>query len=85
MKSAILFLALVLPVTTAAQLAEQSKLTKADRDPAFQLTLEHLSRDFRAFGISPRDITWSPSGETVYPNRTIIHDASASSILSKSV
>ena len=66
MKRAIVFLALVLPVTAAAQLAEQSTLTAADRDPSFQLTLEHLAQDFRAFGLSPRDITWSPDGATAY-------------------
>ena len=66
MKRAIVFLALVLPATAAAQLAEQSKLSASDRDPSFQLTLEHLAQDFRGFGLSPRDITWSPDGGTVY-------------------
>ncbi|HXV60078.1 MAG TPA: prolyl oligopeptidase family serine peptidase, partial [Vicinamibacteria bacterium] len=47
-------------------LAEQSKLTPADRDPAFRLTLEHLATDDRALGLSPRDVTWAPGGEAVY-------------------
>ena len=49
-----------------AQLALQSELTAADRDPAFRLTLEHLAADDRALGLSPRDVTWAPDGETVY-------------------
>ncbi len=49
-----------------AQLAEQSKLTLADRDPDFELTLDHLARDVRAFGLSPREIVWAPDGSSVY-------------------
>lgn len=60
------WIALSLPVAAAAQLAEQSALTAADRDPDFELTLEHLAADSRALGLSPRDVTWSPGGETVY-------------------
>ena len=49
-----------------AQLVSQSELTKADIDPDFKLTLDHLSYDSRWLGLSPRSATWSPDGETVY-------------------
>lgn len=53
-------------ISASAQLLSQSDLTKAAVDVDFKLTLEHLSYDSRWLGLSPRGVTWSPDGETVY-------------------
>ncbi len=60
------FLVFLNSAFVAGQLAEQSKLTVSDRDKSFHLRLEHLAQDFRAFGLSPRDIVWSPDSKSVY-------------------
>jgi len=63
MKQALLII-LVVAVSNPSwsQLAEQSKLTVADKDPSFKLNLAHLAQEVRAFGLSPREITWAPDG-----------------------
>ena len=53
-------------ISASAQLLSQSELTKADVDPDFKLTLDHLSYDSRWLGLSPRGVTWSADGQTVY-------------------
>ena len=62
----LLGLALAIPHVASGQLVSQSELTKADVDPDFKLTLDHLSYDSRWLGLSPRGVTWSPDSETVY-------------------
>jgi dipeptidyl aminopeptidase/acylaminoacyl peptidase len=49
-----------------AQLLRQSDLTLEDVDPAFELTLEHLSLDARWMGLAPRNVRWSPDGAWLY-------------------
>ncbi|NIM48508.1 MAG: prolyl oligopeptidase family serine peptidase [Gemmatimonadales bacterium] len=51
---------------TDAQILQQSSLTPADRDPSFQLTIEHLGEDLRWLGLAPRQIRWSPDGRWIY-------------------
>ena len=53
-------------ISASAQLLSQSELTKADVDADFKLTLDHLSYDSRWLGLSPRGVTWSADGQTVY-------------------
>lgn len=49
-----------------AQVIQQSELTFGDADPAFELTLDHLGMESRWLGVPPRQLTWSPDGETLY-------------------
>ncbi len=53
-------------VAEAVQLRSQSELTAADADPGFRITLDHLGGGPRVFGLAPRDLRWSPDGETLY-------------------
>jgi len=58
--------ALALPGSANPQVVSQSNLTAAAVDPDFRLTLEHLGQDLRWLGLAPRQVTWSPDGESIY-------------------
>lgn len=58
--------ALATPAAAPAQVVQQSRLTFADVDSTFELTLEHLALEPRWLGVPPREITWSPDGRWIY-------------------
>ena len=60
------FLLALIPTAASAQLLSQSRLTAADADPNFRLTVDHLAEDARWLGLAPRQLRWSPDGATVY-------------------
>jgi dipeptidyl aminopeptidase/acylaminoacyl peptidase len=67
MKKILLLLAvLIASPVFAIQVVRQSDLTFDDVDPSMQLTLDHLSKDTRWLGVSPREIRWSPDGKWIY-------------------
>src|SRR5688500_10014781 len=61
-----LFLLALIPAGASAQLLSQSKLTAADADPNFRITVDHVAEDARWLGLAPRQVRWSPDGATVY-------------------
>ncbi len=61
---AVLCASLALPA--GAQLRSQSRLTAADADPDFRLTLDHLGGGARVLGLAPRDLRWAPDGSEVF-------------------
>ncbi len=63
---AVLLLASLAPSAASAQLRSQSRLTAADADPDFRLTLDHLGGGPRVLGLAPRDLRWAPDGSEVH-------------------
>ncbi|MEE8519864.1 MAG: prolyl oligopeptidase family serine peptidase [Gemmatimonadota bacterium] len=57
---------ILVPGSARSQVLSQSQLTLADADPSFKLTIDQLAENQRWLGVPPRDIRWSPDGESIY-------------------